>query len=189
MVQIDLRETHSRNKNVLKKKGLRSVEEMGIRRDFEEETIKERIYHLALRLHRLYQQQREKKNKTLLEVNISIKMEGVANIEIKETKKEDHDDHEIRVRPRTARSENMMMMQLQPAVLPKKVNANNNTKKFDWVKSLRSNAAPVGNMQQHKTSRTNRCCYVNLDLNNARRICSSTASNSEKPAGQGLRQR
>ncbi|KAG6725229.1 hypothetical protein I3843_02G015600 [Carya illinoinensis] len=185
---IDLRETHSRT-DVLKRKGLRSEEELGIRRDLEEE-IKEGIYHHALRLHRLYQQQKERKNKTLLEVNISIRMEGGAKIEIKETKK-DHGghDHERGRVPRTAsaRSENKMKLQL--AAVPQ-VNAN--TKKFDWVKSLRSNAGPVGNLQyQAKTFRTNRCCYLNLDgPNNGRRVCSaSTSSTSEKPAGQGLRKR
>ncbi|KAF5451482.1 hypothetical protein F2P56_026588 [Juglans regia] len=185
---IDLRETHSRT-DVLKMKGrLRSEKELGIRRDLEEE-IKEGIYQHALRLHRLYRQQKERKNKTLLEVNISIRMEGGAKIEIKETKKDhghDHDHERGRV-PRTAsaRSENMMQLAAVPQV-------NANTKKFDWVKSLRSNAGPVRNLQyQAKTLRTNRCCYLNLDgLNNGRRVCSaSTSSNSEKPAGQGLRKR
>ncbi|XP_041001440.1 uncharacterized protein LOC121247157 [Juglans microcarpa x Juglans regia] len=186
---IDLRETHSRT-DVLKMKGrLRSEKELEIRRDLEEE-IKEGIYHHALRLHRLYQQQKERKNKTLLEVNISIRKEGGAKIEIKETKKDHRDhDHERGRVPRTASARSESITQLQLAAVPQ-VNAN--TKKFDWVKSLRSNAGPVGKLKyQAKTLRTDRCCYLNLDgHNNGRRVCSaSTSSTSEKPVGQGLRTR
>ncbi|XP_039062312.1 LOW QUALITY PROTEIN: uncharacterized protein LOC120206795 [Hibiscus syriacus] len=77
---------------------IRGELESEIERDLEEE-IKDGIYHLAFRLHRLYQHKRErnaegisesgsKKDKTLSEVNISIKMEGGTRIEIKETKKD-----------------------------------------------------------------------------------------------------
>ncbi|XVF59083.1 hypothetical protein PTKIN_Ptkin07bG0246300 [Pterospermum kingtungense] len=78
---------------------IRGELESDIERDLEEE-IKDGIYHLALRLHRLYQHRRErnaldisesgdhKKDKALSQVIISIKMEGGTKIEIKETKKE-----------------------------------------------------------------------------------------------------
>ncbi|XP_050207013.1 uncharacterized protein LOC126656478 [Mercurialis annua] len=95
---------------------IRGELEMDIERDLEQE-IKDGIYHLALRLHRLHHHQ-EKRNKIVSEVNISIKMEGGTKIEIKETKKElnphDHQEKAKAGRPRTAKSD-----------------------KFDWEKSLR----------------------------------------------------
>lgn len=175
---------------------IRSELEMEIERDLEQE-IKDGIYHHALRLHGLYQQQKErnaiegsgfetfqgqqrKNNHTFLEVYISIRMEGGTKIEIKETKKEAHDHHhQEKGRPRTSRSENMQ------SVLPV-----SNGKKPDWVRSLRFNAGPVamdrskhGSLHQPKTPSYNRSrCYdlLNLDLKNARRICPSTALGQSK---------
>ncbi|XP_041028952.1 uncharacterized protein LOC121268676 [Juglans microcarpa x Juglans regia] len=193
---IDVKGTsHSRTTNVLKglraamseeELRIRSELEMEIERDLEEE-IKDGIYRHALRLHRLYQQQKERiakegpgqqrrNNQTLLEVNISIRMEGGTKIEIKETKKEAHDHHQEKGRPRTSRSENMKPF------LPV-----SNGKKLDWVRSLRfNNAGPVaidrsskhGSLHQPKTPSNNRCCYdlMNLDLKNGRRICTTTTS-------------
>ncbi|XP_010531589.1 PREDICTED: uncharacterized protein LOC104807860 [Tarenaya hassleriana] len=76
---------------------IRDELEAEIEKNLEEE-IKDGIYNLAVKLHRLYQQRREREasdgsggrpdGKTLSEVNISIKMEGHTKIEIKETKKE-----------------------------------------------------------------------------------------------------
>ncbi|KAG6729737.1 uncharacterized protein LOC122301667 isoform X1 [Carya illinoinensis] len=203
---IDFKETsHSRTTNVLEMKGLRtamSEEELKIRSELEmeierdlEEEIKDGIYHHALRLHRLYQQQKEriakegpgfetfqaqqrKNSQTLLEVNISIRMEGGTKIEIKETKKEAHDHHQEKGRPRTSRSENMQPF--QPV---------SNGKKLDWVRSLRFNAGPVaidrsskhGSLHQPKTPSNNRCCYdLNLDLKNARRICTASVLGQPK---------
>ncbi|KAK2656548.1 hypothetical protein Ddye_009600 [Dipteronia dyeriana] len=98
-----------------------------------EEEIKDGIYHLALRLHRLYQNQKERNakqvNKTISEVNISIKMEGGTKIEIKEMKKEAPD---YKVRPWTSKSENMSRAMVLVS----------NNKKFDWAKSLRSGKGP-----------------------------------------------
>jgi len=187
MLQIfDLKETHSRTNTLIKQslgagmsekeKKIRKELEMEIERDLEEE-IKDEIYHHALRLHRFYQhkkerniakevlpgfetrsQQRKDNTTVLLEVNISIRMEGGTKIEIKETKKE-ADDHE-KGRPRTSRSGKM------PAPLVP------TTKKFDWVKTLRSNAGPAaidrknGSLHQAKTLSNNHCRYWNLNLNN-----------------------
>ncbi|KAF5464080.1 hypothetical protein F2P56_014190 [Juglans regia] len=202
--------SHSRTINVLKglraamseeELKIRSELEMEIERDLEEE-IKDGIYRHALRLHRLYQQQNEriakegpgfetfqagqqrKNNQTLLEVNISIRMEGGTKIEIKETKKEAHDHHQEKGRPRTSRSENM-----QPFLRPV-----SNGKKLDWVRSLRfNNAGPVaidrsskhGSLHQPKTPSKNRCCYdlMNLDLKNGRRICATSALGPPKVRG------
>lgn len=167
---------------------IRSELEMDIERDLEEE-IKDGIYRHALRLHRFYQQQKGrsgkevpgletqgrklmKSNKTLLEVNISIRMEGGSKIEIKETKKESTPE---KVRPRTSRSENMQSLQLFP-----------NTKKFDWVKTLRSNAGPVvipgrnGSLLQPKPPTNNRCRHLSLDLKNARRIGAGATGDQPK---------
>ncbi|KAI9165594.1 hypothetical protein LWI28_017095 [Acer negundo] len=96
--------------------GNMSEEELKIRGELEseiesnlEEEIKDGIYHLALRLHRLYQNHKERNakqaNKTISEVNISIKMEGGTKIEIKEMKKEAAPDD--KVPPWKSKSENM----------------------------------------------------------------------------------
>ncbi|KAL5753359.1 hypothetical protein ACOSQ2_023866 [Xanthoceras sorbifolium] len=139
-------------KNKPKAAGNMSEEELKIRGELEseiesnlEEEIKDAIYHLALRLHRLYKHQKErnnnnnakkviidsggdyKKNKTISEVNICIKMEGGTKIEIKEMKKEAPDKGITR--PWTSsRSENMLAAMV----------VSNNNKKFDWANSLRS---------------------------------------------------
>lgn len=73
---------------------------MEIERNLEAE-FKDGIYNLALKLRRLYEQRREReessdvsmrKSKRVLEVNISIKMEGDTKIEITERKKEVDND-------------------------------------------------------------------------------------------------
>lgn len=75
---------------------IRDELEMEIERNLEGE-FKDGIYNLALKLRRLYEQRRERektlddsmrKTKRVLEVNISIKMEGDTKIEITESKKE-----------------------------------------------------------------------------------------------------
>ncbi|CAH8273924.1 unnamed protein product [Arabidopsis lyrata] len=75
---------------------IRDELEMEIERNLEGE-FKDGIYNLALKLRRLYEQRREReelfdvsmrKSKRVLEVNISIKMEGDTKIEITERKKE-----------------------------------------------------------------------------------------------------
>ncbi|EOA17848.1 hypothetical protein CARUB_v10006252mg [Capsella rubella] len=75
---------------------IRDELEMEIERNLEGE-FKDGIYNLALKLRRLYEQRREReasldvsmrKSKRVLEVNISIKMEGDTKTEITERKKE-----------------------------------------------------------------------------------------------------
>lgn len=124
---------------------IRGELENEIERNLEEE-IKDGIYNLALRLHRLYVHKKERdareayglygdkkrKNKVLSEVNISIRMEGGTKIEIKEWRKEE--DTDKGGRPWTpSTSENMQAMMLQ------KVSKH---KKFDWANSLRSGTDP-----------------------------------------------
>nr|AWW15223.1 hypothetical protein [Leavenworthia alabamica] len=79
---------------------IRDEIEMEIERNLEGE-FKDGIYNLALKLRRLYEQRREReesldvlmrKSKRVLEVNISIKMEGDTKIEITERKKEVDND-------------------------------------------------------------------------------------------------
>ncbi|KAF8092132.1 hypothetical protein N665_0423s0017 [Sinapis alba] len=79
---------------------IRDELEMEIERNLEGE-FKDGIYNLALKLRRLYEQRREReesldvsmrKSKRVLEVNISIKMEGDTKIEITERKKEEDYD-------------------------------------------------------------------------------------------------
>ncbi|KAF3439224.1 hypothetical protein FNV43_RR17499 [Rhamnella rubrinervis] len=120
--------------------------EMEIERDIEEE-IKDGIYHLALRLHRLYQHKKERtvsttaiekddhhqKKKTISEININIKMEGGTKVEIKETKKE---VPEKSPKPLSSKSETCMQ----------KVTGN---KKFDWVNTLRSSTSTSGTTNDH----------------------------------------
>ncbi|GMI99429.1 hypothetical protein like AT1G26290 [Hibiscus trionum] len=111
---------------------IRGELENEIERDLEEE-IKDGIYHLAFRLHRLYQHKmerisesgRKQKDKTVSEVNISIKMEGGTRIEIKETKK-DEKGQPLRPRSRSSRSKDVK-----------------GRKKFDWANSLRAGADPA----------------------------------------------
>ncbi|KAK9285149.1 hypothetical protein L1049_024334 [Liquidambar formosana] len=161
---------------------IRSELEVDIERDLEEE-IKDGIFHLALRLHRLYRHQKErnatevsefsrenqrgtKKKKTLSEVNINIKMEGGTKIEFKEIKKE---APESKGRPQTSsRSENTQGMMAR------------DTKKFDWVKTLRSGAGPVAinkkNERSHqgrKQSNVGSTPHHNND-NSSRRNCTSS---------------
>lgn len=126
--------------------------EMDIERDLEEE-IKDGIYHLALRLHRLYQhkkersaredqsakeEHRQKKKKTISEINISIKMEGGTKVEIKETRKEVPAEKSTTPRPRSSESETV-----QKAT---------GTKKFDWVNTLRSSTSSSTTTSGHLRS-------------------------------------
>ncbi|XWS41635.1 hypothetical protein CRYUN_Cryun17cG0099200 [Craigia yunnanensis] len=156
---------------------IRGEIENDIERDSEEE-IKDGIYHLALRLHRLYQHRRErnaqdtsesgdKKDKTLSEVNISIKMEGGTTIEIKETKKEAHDHQKgLSLPPRSSRSN---YVNVQGMLI------GSTAKKFDWAKSLQAGTDPA--IIDRKTERSyqanipsnDRGFCMNLNLENTRR--------------------
>uniref|UniRef100_K7K1E7 Uncharacterized protein n=1 Tax=Glycine max TaxID=3847 RepID=K7K1E7_SOYBN len=110
---------------------IRSELGMQIERDLEEE-IKEGIYHLALRLHRIYQQKKErsakeacelynKQARAVSEVNISIRMEGATKVEIKEINKEAAEKDSRNSRPQNVKE----------------------VKKVDWVKTLRAGSSPV----------------------------------------------
>nr|XP_011468481.1 PREDICTED: uncharacterized protein LOC105352635 [Fragaria vesca subsp. vesca] len=110
---------------------IRNELEMEVEKDLEEE-IKDGLRHLALRLHRLYQHQKERSASKLAfcEVNINIQMEGGTKIEIKETKKPALSEREKGLPPRpSSRSSGTM----NPVT-----KVGSNTKKFDWAKSLRS---------------------------------------------------
>ncbi|XVF15274.1 hypothetical protein REPUB_Repub09cG0137000 [Reevesia pubescens] len=187
--RIDMGENHLRTQ-IRKQKNQGAVmpeEEWKIRGELEndiekdlEEEIKDGIYHLALRLHRLYQHRRErnaqdvsefgdhKKDKTLSEVNISIKMKGGTKIEIKETKKEapDHQKIGLPLPPRSSRSNNVNIMQ---GLL------GSNAKKFDWAKSLRAGSDPaiinrkIERSYQAKIPSNDRGFCMNLNLENTRR--------------------
>ncbi|XP_038695377.1 uncharacterized protein LOC119992647 [Tripterygium wilfordii] len=100
---------------------IRNELQKDIERDLEEE-IKDEIYHMALKLHRLYAGRIASKNQQgrLSHLSISIRLDGGTKIEIKETKKQ-----AVNSNPRSSKSNN-------PQTMP--VNA----KKFDWEKSLRS---------------------------------------------------
>lgn len=128
---------------------IRGELEMDVERDLEEE-IKEEIYHLALRLHRLYRHQKERsgeipmnaRRKTLSEVNINIKMEGGTKIEIKEIKRE-------------AREKGMSRLKNSQGV-------HVDDKKFDWMKSLRGGAGPSSvnkKLNIRSTSKLAADCY------------------------------
>eukprot|EP00257_Ricinus_communis_P010603 XP_002530703.2 uncharacterized protein LOC8267061 [Ricinus communis] len=159
---------------------IRGELEIDIERDLEQE-IKDGIYHLALRLHRLYQHQKERntreilsespdgaknhqerRNKILSEVNISIKLEGGTKIEIKETKKELTPDQE-KGRPRTARSNyNTQGM--------------TDTKKFDWARTLRSNSGHAAIKRRNERAHD----YMSLNLDNARKNLTSGGAGQRK---------
>ncbi|GER47146.1 tetratricopeptide repeat protein [Striga asiatica] len=122
-----------------------SVDELKIREELEidvesnlEGEIKEEIYHLALKLHRLYQHQKQKtllmnqsshdhennaRKKMLTEVNINIKLEGGTTIRINEIKKEGRGGGLARI----AKGKGL-------GLGPNR----NRRAKFDWAGSLRS---------------------------------------------------
>ncbi|KAJ9170414.1 hypothetical protein P3X46_018523 [Hevea brasiliensis] len=162
---------------------IRSELEMDIERDLEQE-ITDGIYHLALRLHRLYQNQKERnkreisesgaakkihqetKKKLLSEVSISIKLDAGTKIEIKEIKKE------APTRPRSSRSDQNFQGMLH-------------TKKFDWARSLRSSGSASAVAISRRNERSlqgktlsnypaGQCMNLNPD-NNARRNLTSAA--------------
>ncbi|GAA0174882.1 hypothetical protein Leryth_015184 [Lithospermum erythrorhizon] len=142
-----------------------------------EEEIKDGIYHLALRLHRLYQQKKErnkkilsdnkktKKSTTLAEININIKMEGGTKIQINETKKEDRRSSR-RGRPKTTPGSSNKIN----GDLVKNIRA----KKFDWANTLRSSgptslSMKTGHENQTITSDNN----YGTSNQSIRRNCSS----------------
>lgn len=123
-----------------------SEEELKIRDELEEdvernleEEIKDQICHLSLQLNRLYQRRKERlgakrdqglrQEKSFLEVNISIKMEGGTNIEIKETRTPE--SRETRARPCHRPASESGASRPPAAPLSGKSN-------FDWARSLRS---------------------------------------------------
>ncbi|PON84775.1 hypothetical protein TorRG33x02_194790 [Trema orientale] len=123
--------------------------EVDVERDLEEE-LKEGIYHLALRLHRLNQHRNERtkresesagvkfaQEETFSEVNINIKMEGGTKIEIKETKKNDHHRHHHDRQELSRDHKNRPQSSRTTLLMSRK------SKKFDWVNSLRSDSGPV----------------------------------------------
>ncbi|KAI3669211.1 hypothetical protein L6452_40438 [Arctium lappa] len=129
--------------------------EKDVERDLEEE-IKDGIYHLAFKLHRLYQHQKERnkmeplepytkgqhtKSKTLSELNINIRMENGTKIEIKETK-----NGTTQVSPRRPKSSTTVNTK---TITPP------NKKKFNWESTLRSNAPikTTGNFTKLKSLR------------------------------------
>lgn len=111
---------------------IRSELGMKIERDLEEE-IKESIYNLAIRLHRIIQHRKErdtkeeacdkvhKKTRAISEVIISMRIGGGTKIEIKEVNKEAN-ERECSFRPKKCLKE---------------------VKKIDWEKNLRVGSSPV----------------------------------------------
>ncbi|KAL7094484.1 hypothetical protein ACP275_11G106200 [Erythranthe tilingii] len=142
-----------------------SIEEVKIREELEmeieknlEEEIKEGIYHFALKLHKFYQHQKEKRlkqysscdkpneqgnfitrEKIMSEVNITIKMEGENIIQIKEIKKEDEFGRgnfvPINIIPSNPRHARNVRGKKAPPVA--------RTVKFNWTDSLRSGSNVV----------------------------------------------
>ncbi|KAK8586661.1 hypothetical protein V6N12_021190 [Hibiscus sabdariffa] len=148
---------------------IRGELETEIERDLEQE-IKDGIYHLAFKLHRLYQHKRERNaedisesggkqnDKTLSEVNISIKMEGGTRIEIKETKK----DQPLRPRTRSSRSKDVKGML--------------GSKRFDWANSLRAGADPAILNRRSERSYQAKVSSNDPQLENTRRNLAATGS-------------
>jgi len=108
---------------------------MEIEKDLEKE-IKEGIYHLALRLHRIYQERKERSAKetfelcndrarALSEVKISIRMEGRTKVEIREVNNE-----------AAAKKGGPYLRNSRPQNVKE-------VKKVDWVKTLRGGSSPV----------------------------------------------
>ncbi|CAL0314105.1 unnamed protein product [Lupinus luteus] len=160
-----------------------SIEELKIKNELEieierylEEEIKESIYHLALKLHQIYQQRKERKNKeaskskALSEVNISIRIEGGTNIEIKDINKEVAERGYSRS---TSRPKNV-----------KVANAFRNNK-FDWVKNLGGGPRPVSvNMLSCRLKSKNRILSTDPNVFSK---CNKVVSASGKKTWQGKR--
>ncbi|KAF5195362.1 Ubiquitin carboxyl-terminal hydrolase, partial [Thalictrum thalictroides] len=123
---------------------IRSELEMDIESDLEAE-IKDGICHLALKLHRLYQHQREriarelstngsqsgrKKSVLLTEMNILMRMEGGSKVEINEMKKQKDQPKPF---PRYKQGKTFQI-----------------GKEFNWVRTLRSEAASSTNNAKKK---------------------------------------
>ncbi|CAH1421673.1 unnamed protein product [Lactuca virosa] len=122
--------------------------EKDVERDLEDE-LKDGIYHLAFRLHRLYQHQKERyggessdpntNTKALSELNINIRMENGTKIEIKELK--NGSTQERVTRPKSSTS-----MNLNRIIPPNKT-------KFNWESTLRSEPVikKIGNSTKPKS--------------------------------------
>ncbi|OIV93043.1 hypothetical protein TanjilG_20705 [Lupinus angustifolius] len=160
-----------------------SIEELNIKHELEieierylEEEIKESIYHLALKLHWIYQKRKERKNKevskskALSEVNISIRIEGGTKIEIKEINKQVAERGYSRS---SSRPENVKVAN---------VFRNN---KFDWVKNLRGGSRPVSvNMLGCRLKSKNRLLSTDPNVFSK---CDKFISPSGKKTWQGKR--
>ncbi|XP_058078136.1 uncharacterized protein LOC131226497 [Magnolia sinica] len=121
---------------------IRAELECEVERDLEEE-IKDGICHLALRLHRLYQHQKEigarhsstkgaefqneARDVTFTEVNITIRIEGGSKFEVHESKKEICNK---------GYTQNKRLEDKKGKMGP-------STKKFDWERTLRSGTSSV----------------------------------------------
>ncbi|KAI3462109.1 hypothetical protein Pfo_018772 [Paulownia fortunei] len=136
-----------------------SAEELKIREELEREVendlegeIKDGIYHLALRLHKLYQHQKERtlkqssdqqnehghaRKKMLSEVNINIKLEGGTTIQIKEIKKGARGSSRLIPIPSPKQAQNVQGKIARPS--PRST-------KFDWTRSLRSGGSNAFNV-------------------------------------------
>ncbi|XP_048132122.1 uncharacterized protein LOC115743046 isoform X2 [Rhodamnia argentea] len=128
---------------------IRGELELDVERDLEEE-IKDGMYRLALQLHRLYQHQKERisrarqsaqsaaknrrgiEEKSVSEVNISIKMEGGTKVVIRETKREATRDKTGPLRASGTPNSNRHSNNEKHGTIVRRV------KKFDWANSLRS---------------------------------------------------
>lgn len=157
------------NNNILgapvsdKEMKIRSELEMEVERDLEEE-IKDGIYNLSLRLHRLYQRQKERKekeaseddrNRAFSEVKISIRMEGNTRVEIKESTKEATE----KGRSKSHRSEDAKEV------------SGFGAKKLDWEKTLRVgsvNRANGSSKQRDKKGRSDHNLHSNPKFNKVR---------------------
>ncbi|KAK9112886.1 hypothetical protein Scep_020405 [Stephania cephalantha] len=142
---------------------IREELEDDIERDLEAE-IKDQICQLALRLHRLYQHQRERILRELLksgdqlsskdnlfsEMNIRIKMEGGSKIEISETKKVMNTASESKSTNKAPQSSNNKSTCSEIVHKHGKV-TDQTGKEFNWVKTLRSEKS-ASNKKNEPTS-------------------------------------
>lgn len=172
---------------------IRGELEMDVERELEAE-LKDEIYRLGLRLHRLYQQQKERelareylsepagtknqqgmKNKALSEVNINIKMEGGTKIEIKETKKEARENIDHKPKPVTSRLEENMSRTRSSKLSGENTRRNlvaASSKKFDWAKTLRSGAGNV-DFHQAKALKSGRLWDENVQTDGVGKNCAT----------------
>ncbi|KAK9109085.1 hypothetical protein Sjap_017145 [Stephania japonica] len=155
---------------------IREKLEDDIERDLEAE-IKDQICQLALRLHRLYQHQKERilrellksgdqfssKDNVFSEMNIRIKMEGGSKIEINETKK-------VSTASKSKSTKAPQLSNINKQSTPSEIVhkqgkvTDQSGKEFSWVKTLRSEKSASNKKIEPSIIKSTKCSNCGSDV-------------------------